>query len=295
MRSISPHGAGPHDKGAEDGDGAAARARRRTRSTAAALALIALTAALPLLIGPGQHRANAAVDRCSAPADLLALDPSLPHLIRRLKQGRTLTIVALGSSSTAGAGASGPQFSYPSRLAILLGRRFPKLRLRVVNRGVGGEEADAMARRINRQVLPERPDLVIWQVGTNGVLHDADPVTLAEVVRRGIARIKAAGSDVLLMNLQYAPAVLRHADYRDMLQRLNAAARAEGVPVFHRFAMMRQWAEDGQMPLPVLLAPDHLHMSDASYDCLARELTASFARAAAGSAPAVTAATVPRA
>ena len=50
-----------------------------------------------------------------------------------------------------------------------------------------------MARRINRDVLPEHPDLVIWQVGTNGVLRDQDPINVVESVRQGVARIKASG------------------------------------------------------------------------------------------------------
>jgi len=191
-----------------------------------------------------------------------------------------LTIVALGSSSTAGVGASRPAYSYPSRLATLLKQRFPDRDIRVVNRGVGGEEAAAMALRINRDVLPEHPDLVIWQVGTNGVLRDEDPVEVAESVRQGVERIKASGADLVLMNPQYAPALLQHEEYHEMLSILDAAARAEDVPMFRRFAMMRQWAEDGRMPLALMLSRDRLHMTDLSYDCLARAVRDTIARAA---------------
>ena len=74
------------------------------------------------------------------------------------------------------------------------------------------------------------------------------------------------------MDLQYAPAVLLHPGYRDMLQMLAAIAHSEDVPLVHRFAMMRYWAEDGHMTLAAMLAADRLHMSDASYDCLARQV-----------------------
>ncbi len=97
-------------------------------------------------------------------------DP-LPHTALRLAAGKSLTIVALGSSSTYGTGASKPEYSYPSRLATLLHARYPNTEIRVINRGVGGEvvgEHDAAHR--HAKSIGDKPDLVIWQVGTNDVL-----------------------------------------------------------------------------------------------------------------------------
>lgn len=259
---------------------------RARHGTAAALLVVALAAALPILFSLTGGRADAAINRCHTSDEILSLDQPLPHVAERLAAGRSLTIVALGSSSTAGAGASRPEFSYPSRLAALLATRLPGFAVRVVNRGVGGEEAAAMVKRIDRQVLPEKPDLVIWQVGSNSVLRNTDPEAVMAAVHQGILRIKAAGSDVLLMNAQYAPMLLQHADYHETLHRLAAVARADGVPLFHRAAMMRHWTEDGQMTIATMLAPDRLHMNDLSYDCLAREVSASILRAAG--APAAT-------
>ncbi|HXP31225.1 MAG TPA: SGNH/GDSL hydrolase family protein [Stellaceae bacterium] len=265
---------------------------RVSRGTAAALCLIVLATAVPILLRSG-HAANAAIDRCATPVEITTLDQPLPRVAERLRAGGTLTIVALGSSSTAGVGASRPENSYPSRLAVLLEARFPALKIRVVNRGVGGEEAADMERRINRDVLPEHPDLVIWQVGTNGVLRDQDPINVVESVRQGVARIKTSGSDLLLMNPQYAPALLQHEDYHEMLSLLDAAAHAEDVPMFRRFAMMRQWTDDGRMPLALMLSRDRLHMTDLSYDCLARAVSNTIAGAAGAESPIAEAEPVP--
>jgi len=251
---------------------------RLSRGAAAALLLIGMAATLLTLFAPGARTARAGIDRCGAPPELTALAAPLPLTSERLAEGKALTIVALGSSSTYGTGSSSPDKSYPSRLAALLQARFPGAAIRVLNRGVGGELGDATAARIDRDVLPERPDLVIWQFGTNDVLHDADPAAAMETVRAGIERLQTAGVDVILMDLQYAPRVLAHPSYRDMERDLWAVAHAADVPVFHRFAVMRHWAEDGYMTLPVMLAADHLHMTDASYDCLARQLNASILR-----------------
>src|SRR5579872_3539367 len=62
---------------------------------------------------------------CSAPAAFTQFERPLGHLRRRLANGTPLTIVAIGSSSTAGAGASSPAAAYPSRLAVELRHNFP--------------------------------------------------------------------------------------------------------------------------------------------------------------------------
>lgn len=246
--------------------------RKRRCRTLAALLLLGVAAALPILISPGGRTAGAAIDRCAIPSELAGLTAPLPHTAQRLKAGGSLTIVALGSSSTEGTGATRPDRTYPSRLAALLHARFPGAAIRVVNRGVGGEVAMQMLARLDHDVLAEKPDLVIWQLGANSVLRDADPAGEIEVARIGIERIKATGADVMLMDLQYAPAVLQHASYREMQQTLAAVAMNQDVPMVRRFAMMRHWAEDGNMSFRTMLAGDRLHMSDASYDCLARQV-----------------------
>ncbi len=242
------------------------------RHGAAALVLLGLAAAATILLTPAGRSASAASDRCEVDDALATMERPLPHVAHRVATGGTLTIVALGSSSTFGTGATRPEYSYPSRLGALLAKQFAGVRVRVINRGVGGDEAQGMAARIDRDVLTAKPDLVIWQVGTNDVLRDRDPTPIGAAVRAGIARIRAAGADVMLMNPQYAPAVLQHEHYREMLHVLGVIAYDEDVPLFPRFAVMRHWAEEGRMPLATMLARDRLHMSDVSYDCVARQL-----------------------
>lgn len=230
------------------------------------------------LFAPGARVATAGTDRCNAPEEITDLREPLPHTAARLAAGKQFTIVALGSSSTYGTGATKPENSYPSRLAALLQARFPDAEIRVLNRGVGGERGPSMAARIPRDVLVDKPDLVIWQVGTNDVLGDLSPDGSMKAVRDGIQQIKQAGADVILMDMQYAPAVLAHPNFREMERALWQTARATNVPIFRRFALMRDWTERGNMKMSVMLARDNLHMTDASYDCLARQLSASILR-----------------
>src|SRR6516225_1324517 len=81
---------------------------------------------------------------CTARTELARFDRPLIHTMRRLAEGQPLTVVAIGSSSTAGAGASSPDATYPSRLAVELRARFPSREITVLNRGVNGEETNNM-------------------------------------------------------------------------------------------------------------------------------------------------------
>jgi acyl-CoA thioesterase I len=252
--------------------------RRLRRGPAVALSLLGFAAVALAFLAPGAQIASAGRDHCGAPASLTALVDPLPHTALRLAAGKSLTIVALGSSSTYVTGASKPEYSYPSRLAALLHARYPTVDIKVVNRGVGGELIGETTQRIAAEVIGDRPDLVIWQVGTNDVLQDVDPQTVMTSVRNGIAELRQAGADVVLMDLQYAPAVLTHPRYREMEHALWATAKAADVPLFHRFALMRDWTEHGNMKMAGMIAADHLHMTDKSYDCLARQLSGSILR-----------------
>jgi acyl-CoA thioesterase I len=248
----------------------------------AAVMCVAFAAVAAVVLSPAGHKASAASGICSVPEDLAALDHPLPHVAARLAAGGPLTIVALGSSSTYGTGASSPRHSYPSRLGIYLSEHYPNTAVRVINAGIGGEEAPAMAKRIDADVLANHPDLVIWQVGTNAVIRNADPTAIGEAVADGVRKIEKAGADVIIMNPQYAPAMLKHPRYRDILHEIDAVAYEGDVPVFQRFTVMRHWADEG-LPLRKMLSRDHLHMTDVSYDCLARQVALSIETAASDS------------
>src|SRR5258708_38945852 len=77
---------------------------------------------------------------CAAPPALMVIGPAEARVAARIGQRQPLTIVAMGSSSTSGVGASAPGLSYPSRLEAALRGRFPRIDIRVINRGKGGED-----------------------------------------------------------------------------------------------------------------------------------------------------------
>lgn len=229
------------------------------------------------------------VANCQAPTDLIRLAHPLARTARKLAAGEQLVIVAIGSSSTAGAGASSPAMSYPSRLAAELTELFPRISIKVVNRGVNGEVARDMLARFDEQVVAERPDLVIWQVGSNSVLRD-DPIgPAAGLIRDGVKKLRDVGSDVVLMNPQYAPKVLAKHDVDAMVDLIDLIAKQNNVDLFQRFAVMRYWRLTENIPFETFVSPDELHMNDWSYGCVGKLLASAIAEAATRSTATATA------
>ena len=198
---------------------------------------------------------------------------SLPHVAGKLAAGEPVVIIAFGSSSTSGYGSTSPEFTYPNRLAAQLRRQYRTADITVINRGQGGEDAPEMMKRLQTSVIDMHPDLVIWQVGTNAVLRNLDPTETASHVEDGIARIQAAGADLVLVNPQYSPRVNEHADSAGkMMMLLNKVAELRHVGVFPRFEVMRDWHEKQAIPIDDFVIADGLHMNDWGYACFAQLL-----------------------
>jgi len=246
-------------------------------SVGLALAIAVAIASSPLM---AEAPKPMVLPACAVPAQIARLHYTLPRTARRLAAGEPLTVVAIGSSSTAGAGASSPAASYPSRLAIELRERFPGHIIQVLNKGVNGEDAREMLARFEESVIAENPDLVLWQVGTNSLLLDRPLSPAGELIGQGVSRLKAAGSVVVLIDPQFAPKVLAKQDIGNLMNLYGTIAKQASVCVFHRFEVMRYWREVSGMPFEAFLSPDELHMNDWSYGCLAKLLASSIAEAA---------------
>jgi acyl-CoA thioesterase I len=254
----------------------------------------ATPAAVPAVVMPQTRSAASDLDRpavptaaaapapiaCIAPAELTHFERPLLHTMRRLASGRPLTVIAIGSSSTAGAGASSPAATYPSRLAVALRARFPGRDITVLNRGVNGEETDDMMARFATDVVAAHPQLVLWQVGTNSVLRDHPLNPHSVELHKGIEELKATDADVVLIDPQYAPKVLAKSETSGMVEQIALEAKAENVDLFRRFEVMRDWHEVQHLGFDVFVSPDRLHMNDWGYACWAKLIGAAIADAA---------------
>lgn len=231
-----------------------------------------------VLVSPA--RADTYAPDCAAPLDLIRLANPLPRLAQKMASGEPVTIVAIGSSSTAGAGASSPAASYPSRLAVELKQHFPKLSFTVINRGVGGEEIADMLKRFDSAVVSAKPDLVLWQLGTNSVIRGHRLGDHGALIRAGLAKIRAIGADIVLIDPQFAPKVISKPEADDMVTLISTTARRENVDLFRRFEVMRHWRDVDRIGFETFVSSDGLHMNDWSYACMAKGLGNAIAEAA---------------
>jgi lysophospholipase L1-like esterase len=210
---------------------------------------------------------------CLPPKDGAKSMGSLPHVAAKLAAGQPVVIIAFGSSSTQGYGATSPAFTYPNRLAAQLHRHYPSADISVVNRGKGGDDAPEMMKRLQSEVIDMHPDLVIWQVGTNAVLRNLDPAETAKTVEEGVARVQAIGADLVLVDPQYSPAVTAKAENAGkMVRLLGKVAELRHVGIFPRFEVMRDWHEKQAIPIEAFVISDGLHMNDWGYACFAQLL-----------------------
>ncbi|MFG1347093.1 SGNH/GDSL hydrolase family protein [Xanthobacter autotrophicus DSM 431] len=225
---------------------------------------------------------------------------SMPRGAQALREGRAVRILAIGSSSTSGVGASAGG-NYPSQLAGRLGEALGEGKVEITNAGVGGESAPSTLSRLKSFLAqPAGPDLVIWQVGTNDVIFGGNPASLNALVLDGLGAIQAAGAAALVVDQQYFPGIANVERYEEFVAAVDGAARARGVPLLKRYAMTKAWAAQDPQGFRATLSWDSFHSNDAGYSCLADLLAPPILSAVRGagkpaSPPAKPAATKPAA
>ncbi|MBX9614541.1 MAG: SGNH/GDSL hydrolase family protein [Caulobacteraceae bacterium] len=227
-------------------------------------------ASLILITSAGLARAEVP-PACPVNADHLTPNGGLEASRAAVASGR-LTILAMGSSSIEGIGASQPERGFAPMLQAGLERRLPGVSVTVVNKGIGGETARDTGARLVREVAAYKPDLVIWQLGTNDVLRDRPMDDIFADFRQGGAVLDQAGVDVLLIDPQRLTEATANPGFRGRNPALGEMARLIGLEggrmgyaVQHRFDAMAGWSGLDRSGV----GPDDLHLNDEGYACWA--------------------------
>jgi lysophospholipase L1-like esterase len=220
---------------------------------------------LPLLALPGLAAADAPCP--VAPRQAL----SLPATRAALMAHRPVTIIALGSSSTQGIGATAPEHTYPAQLQALLRAHWPDAEVTVINRGIGGQTIDSMVARMAADVISPNPVLVIWQTGTNDALRHVSTSMFTTSLEDGLKKIRDAGADVILMDDQLGPRLSALDDQMTYDDIMAHAADAGDAQLFSRAHLMKAWFAAGE-PMKAVIGPDGLHHTDRGYACVAKAL-----------------------
>jgi acyl-CoA thioesterase-1 len=245
--------------------------RRRTSRHA-----LVLAASAAICLGPIEARAGAPAI-CPATAPNAFAENGAEAPLAAPSDGRPLRILAIGSSSTLGVGASSPDAAYPAQLEARLSSDWG-VSANVVNAGVGGETSDTTLKRLAAALAGNPPDLVVWQVGTNDAVGGVDPDAFRANLTAGVAAAQARRVPIVLVDPQFYFGIKNLARFQQYVTIIADVGAAKRVPIFSRFAMMKSWAAKSTATLRAALAPDGFHMDDEGYACFARALAGDLAR-----------------
>jgi acyl-CoA thioesterase I len=188
---------------------------------------------------------------------------------------QSMKIVAIGSSSTEGIIRNARNKVYPAALETTLSRLWPEAAIEVLNKGRGGETMPQTIARFESDVIALKPSLVIWQLGVNDVLRYDGLAGRHEEIQAGLKILTDKGIPVVLLDLQYAPMVIKDPDALPMQALIDQAARTGPKGrVFHfqRFAAMKQLADRHRVSMAEMTDRDDLHMTDAMHSCVGQLL-----------------------
>lgn len=206
-------------------------------------------------------------DPCQAPQAMIAAAGPLPRLERLLKEKKPIKVLAMGSSSTVGVGASSPKFTYTSLLEGELEKAFKAPEIKIITRGVSGEMAEGTAGRIRLEAALLKPDLVLWQVGTNDALSRIPVADFSRTVSRTLQWLKSNNVDVVLVGMQYTKSVAKDEHYKLIKEALKQIAAEQGVAFVKRYDAMK-YMEESRAKLS-FISGDDLHLNDLGYRCMA--------------------------
>lgn len=222
---------------------------------------------------------------CGAPIAAKAQDSACPKtqsvfstggefrtLALKLMRKQPIRVLAIGSSSTEGYGASSPAQAYPAQLEDDLSRAW-RTRITVINAGKGGETANQTIGRLKEILVESKPDFVIWQVGTNDAVKGIDEVAFRALLEQGVTTVEKAGVEMMLLDQQFFPTIKDLAQYERFVATVRDVAEEHKISLFSRYAMMKQWNSGSSDDLRSMLATDGFHMGDRGYDCLAGRLS----------------------
>ena len=215
--------------------------------------------------------AASAQPRCAAPA-AAAPAGALPHTRAVLRPGGRLDVLALGSASLLGP-HGGVEGSLPDYMVQTLRPAAPGAMIHLTLRAARAEPVADMLAVLQRELAAHAYQLVLWQTGTVEALRrQPPPDQFRALLVQGADAVQQAGADLVLIDPPYSRLLESHAEidpYRDALQ--EVAARP-GALLFSRYALMRAWAESGQLDLEASARPDRRRTADLLRVCLGQAL-----------------------
>jgi GDSL-like Lipase/Acylhydrolase family len=223
-------------------------------------------AALLMLAGPAlaEHPAE-----CRVAAHLVEHDYQLPQVARALA-AKQLNILVVGAGSSLLPGPNGAKDAYPARLQVALAEKLPGVAVNVTTDVQARRTAAEMVKTLGPALAAAKPALMIWQTGTVDAMKSIDTDQFSAALDHGINIAHSAGADVVLINAQYSPRTESMIALGTYAENMRWVALQQGVPLFDRFSIMRNWADLGTFDL--YSATKKLDIAERVHDCIGRLL-----------------------
>lgn len=219
------------------------------------------------IVPPLPPQAAALSLQCSVPQSMIARASPLVNTAARIEAGKKVRVLAIGSSAT---WSGGKPSSYPSRLEKLLETVWKGVDVEVVNRGVSGEIAAVSARRLINEAAILRPQLVLWQLGTNDAVARVPLVEFETTVRATVRMLHKNGIDVVIVGLQYTPKFARDDHWGSVRTVLDRIALEENLLYVRRDRAMEFLAQTrSAAEIP---SEDEFSLSDLGFSCMAEHI-----------------------
>ncbi len=183
-------------------------------------------------------------DLCPAEAAFSPPTEQLSAFARAVHAGGPVSVLAVGSASTAENGAA-----YPRVMMESLQAAFPKATLRLDVRGKRGLTATEMLNLLSKALAERRYALVLWQTGTVDAVRGLRPEELADALEKGATNVAAAGADLVLIDPQFSRFLSANVDLTPYELVMERAASLPGVALFRRYDLMRDWAASGGLDM----------------------------------------------
>jgi hypothetical protein len=182
-------------------------------------------------------------DNCDVPGYLLFDENELNHVAAAVKEKQELDIAIIGTGSSTLGGPEGK--AYPARLEAALKARLPNVAVRVTVHAAPRQTAAKMWEDLKRIVSEQKPALLVWQTGTVDAMRGIEPDEFGSVLSNAVENIQAAGTDVLLMNMQYSPRTETMIAVGPYAENMRWISQQRKVPLFDRLGIMRHWSDTG--------------------------------------------------
>jgi hypothetical protein len=209
-------------------------------------------------------------DTCDVPGYLLFGESELKRVAKSVKEKQRLDIAIIGTGSSTLAGPDGNLRAYPARLEAALKARLPNAEIMVTTHAAPRQTAAKMTDELKKIVAEHKPALIVWQTGTVDAMRGIEPDEFGAVVNDGVEKIRAAGADVILMNMQYSPRTETMIAVSPYAENMRWVSQQRNVPLFDRLGIMRHWSDTGTFdfftPTKAFVVAQRVH------ECIGRAL-----------------------